>query len=185
VTQKRYPGTNRDEVQKLFDQERVAMEDQGLVPQSEEWTVENLRFRPDVHHLTVTYGPEEEWSGVRIRPSGTVSVKVNSPAEAKDAIAELKLYKKELAVRKKELSAQASAVRAAHSQKIAGQSSLVRRRGAGGAIVRGVQKSGRERQRQQTQNAVASIANSKGAIDRLVIEIDRLILQLERMAKSG
>lgn len=175
MIQKRYSHSVEAEAQKLFEQDRAAMEEQGLVPNSHDWSVENKRLRPDVHHLTVTFGPEDEWTGVRIRPSGTVAVNVSTPQEAKDAIAELKLYKKELAVKKKELSAQQAKVRAGATQKSA---FLGAKRNTGAQLVRGYQ-------RQQTANAVAAIGGNKNAIDRLVIEIDRLIIRLDQKAKGG
>jgi hypothetical protein len=175
MNHKTYSHTNPAEAQRAFEQDMVAMEDQGLVPQSQEWRVEDIRFRPDVHHLTVTYGPEEEWTGVRIRQSGSVSVRYNNAQEAKAAITELKLYKKELAVKKKELSAQQAQVRAAHTQKTA---YLGARRGTGSQLMRGYE-------RQQTANSVAAIGNNKNALDRLNIDIDRLILRLGEAAKGG
>ncbi|MDL2335551.1 MAG: hypothetical protein QFC55_05935 [Chloroflexota bacterium] len=100
---------------------------------------------------------------------------VTTAQEAKEAIAELKLYKKELAVKKKELSAQQAQVRAGATSKSA---FLGAKRSTSAQVVRGYQ-------RQRTANAVAAIGESKNAIDRLVIGIDRLIIQLDQKAKGG
>lgn len=171
-TQKRYSGTTQEQAQDAFEADRDAMEEQGYVVTDTTWTKEDRRFMADLHHLDVTYGPEEEWTGVRFYPSGTVRVKVTTPEEAKQAIRELKDYKKELAIQKKELSAEAAAIRATQAQKVSSRGGLVRGSGSRAKAVRGLQRASRDAQKSRVASQIGAIAQSKTAIDRLSIEIE-------------
>jgi hypothetical protein len=152
------------------------MEDQGLVPRSQEWRKEDIRFRPDIYHLTVIYGPEEEWSGIRVRPSGTIAVRVSTPAEAKQAIAELKAKKKELGVQRRELTSAAATIRVEHRARKAGRAP------AGKGMFADVARNNRRAQDQQVAAQVANVDRQKLMVDRQSAQIDRALLQLERMA---
>lgn len=103
---------------------------------------------------------------VQYLPDGSVKVSASTPAEAKLAVRELKIHRRELA-------AKLSAMKAAERQSKAGRSSLTRSKGLGASIVRGMQVASRE-------SAAREAANQRAPIERRINEVDRLILQIEQ-----
>ncbi len=165
--EKTYSGATESEAQAAYEADADTMAAEGLQASGFAWSKEVRRLRPDVMHLTVTYGAEDPWTGVRFYRSGAVRVNYATPQEARGAIAELRMKKKELALQKKGLGATATALRADHRARVAR-----------------LAPTDRQPEKEQLTRHVASLDERKSAIDAAVLEIDRMILDLDRFAKG-
>ncbi len=124
----------------------------------------------------VPLGPQ---SVVRYEDDGNLSINIGNVAEAKQAIKELKLIKKEWAIEKKAINAEIADLRAGRRMQTAQQSSMVRGGGQVGQVVRSFQRISRDEARRNHANALAPLEESKAFIDRSMLEIDSAVTQLE------
>lgn len=117
---------------------------------------------------------------VTIAANGQISISVQSLAEAKVALKELKLKKKENALVKRELTQQQKIIRAEYTDKVRQQGSKVRGGGSIGRIVRTIQTVNRDADRRALAQRLAPLEEQKTAVDGTINTIDQAILQIER-----
>ena len=179
-----YSAGTEAEAHAAHQADLVALAEQGFEVHGTRWAKEERRMRSPIFHMSVLYGSERPWTGVRTYPSGTIRVQASTRDEAVAAIAELKLMKKEMALEKRELNAEATAIRSEYSMKVASRGPAVRGSGTTAGLVRGYQRAGRQSDRIEKTEAINDITERKAFIDRRVVEIDRALIALERLAKS-
>jgi hypothetical protein len=149
---RRYAASSTEEVERKYAAEREEMALRGLEPATEHRTKEKSFLRTQ-YVLTVEYGPEKPWTGLRVYPSGSLRYRVESAKEARDVIKELRMHKKQLAVEKKQLTAEASMLRARN-----------RGRTSSGPVA----------------DRLAAIGQAKATLDNRAVVLDRGILALEQ-----
>jgi hypothetical protein len=119
-------------------------------------------------------------SFVNISDNGDLHVSAKSLAEAKIAIKELKLKKREYALVKREISQKQKSVRAEYTNSIRQKGSKFIGGGGLGRLVRTVQTISRDADRRTLAQELAPLEQQKNAIEGIVNSIDQAILQLER-----
>lgn len=119
-------------------------------------------------------------SFVTITDDGELSVSVQSVTEAKIAIKELKLKKKEYALVKRDISQQQKQIRAEYTDKVRQRGSKFKGGGSIGRLVQTVQTINRDTDRRSLAQELAPLEQQKNAIDAILNAIDRTILQIER-----
>jgi hypothetical protein len=101
-------------------------------------------------------------------------------AEAKIAIKELKLKKKEYVLVKREISQQQKQIRAEYTDQVRQRGSKFRGGGNMGRLIRTVQTVNRDADRRSLAQKLAPLEEQKNTIDTIINAIDQTILQLER-----
>ncbi|NJO79247.1 MAG: hypothetical protein HC827_12490 [Cyanobacteria bacterium RM1_2_2] len=119
-------------------------------------------------------------SFVMIATDGEWRILVRSVAEAKTAIKELKLKKKEYALIKREISQQQKQIRAEYTDQVRQRGSKFRGGGSIGCLVRTVQTIHRDADRRTLAQELAPLEQQKNAIEAIINTIDQTILQVER-----
>ncbi|WP_375515927.1 hypothetical protein [uncultured Nostoc sp.] len=117
---------------------------------------------------------------VTINDDGKLHISVQSLAEAKIALKELKLKKKEYAFVKREISQQQKITRAEYTDRVRQRGSKVKGAGSIGRIVRTFQTINRDADRRALAQELAPLEQEKNAIDGIINAIDQAILQIER-----
>lgn len=117
---------------------------------------------------------------VTITDKGELRVSAQSVAEAKIAIKELKLKKKEYALIKREISQHQKQIRAEYTDRVRQQGSKFRGGGSIGGLVRTVQTINRDAARRALAQQLAPLERQKGAVETITNAIEQTILQLER-----
>jgi len=116
---------------------------------------------------------------VQFDEHGNASIRVTSVLEARQAIKELRLKKKEYQLAKRAVAAELAEVRAQRRLEVGRQGSMTRGGGEFGKIIRAFERSSRDRARAKYANVVAAYEQEKARIDRNIQEIDLAITQLE------
>jgi hypothetical protein len=122
----------------------------------------------------------EQSSFVMITDDGKLHISVQSLAEAKIAIKELKLKKKEYAFVKREISQQQKIIRAEYTDRVRQRGSKLRGGGTIGRLVRTVQTINRDADRRALAQQLAPLEQQKNAVDGVINTIDQAILKIER-----
>lgn len=115
-----------------------------------------------------------------VEDNGTVRTQFDTVAEAKIAIKELRLEKKDWNVTKKDVAAQIAAIRADYRSEVAQRGSKVQGGGGFGRFLRGMQTASRDNRRAKVDEAIRPLEEHKADLDRVLTNIDSVILQLER-----
>lgn len=108
-----------------------------------------------------------------------IRVNTSTVAEAKFAIKELKLKKKEYSLQKRAVTDKQKEIRAQYTDEVRSRGSMMRGGGGLGKFVRAVQSASRDSKRAQLANALAPYENQKQDIDAILRAIDSAILQVE------
>lgn len=119
-------------------------------------------------------------SFVTITDNGELCISVQSVAEAKIVIKELKLKKKEYALVKRELTQNQKQIRAEYTDKVRQRGSKFRGVGSIGRLMRTVQTVNRDADRRTLAQQLAPLEQQKNAVDAIVNAIDQTILRLVR-----
>jgi hypothetical protein len=99
--------------------------------------------------------------------------------EAKLALKELKLLKREYGVRKRTINEEQKAIRASYTDEVRSRGSMMRGRGTFANIFRTVQTVHRDSRRAELAQALAPLEAKKQKIENLIRSIDSVILQVE------
>lgn len=125
-------------------------------------------------------GPAWQPGQVVRQRDGNIEVHAESPAEAKLAIKEIRLLKREWQAKKKEASLVKSEENARWRERQAGRISTVGLgRGLGGKIVRGAIQGGRRGERMEHADRINQLSAIQADIDRKILQLDGIIAQLE------
>jgi cobalamin biosynthesis Co2+ chelatase CbiK len=119
-------------------------------------------------------------SFVNISNNGDLNVSAKSVAEAKIAIKELKLNKREYALAKREISQQQKLIRAEYTNSVRQKGSKFIGGGGFGRLVRTVQTISRDADRRTLAQELAPLEQHKNAIDCIINAIEQAVLQLEK-----
>lgn len=109
----------------------------------------------------------------------TVRYEVNTLAEAKVALKELKLLKKGFGVIKRDVLLRQKEIRAAYTSEVRSRGSMVRGGGGVGKFIRFFQTASRDAKRAQLAADLAPLEEQKQQIEGFLGTIDRLIVGLE------
>jgi len=109
----------------------------------------------------------------------TVNVNANSVVEAKLALKELKLKKKEFGLMKRGVNERQKQIRASYTQEVRNRGSMVRGGGGVGKFFRAVQTISRDTKRAQLAAALAPYEQEKQRIESMIQAIDSAIIQVE------
>jgi hypothetical protein len=110
---------------------------------------------------------------------GGIHLNVGSVEEAKLAIKQLKLRKKEYANLKRAVNQELAQLNAARRQQTARQGSMVRGGGNLGQTVRAFQRVSRDADRRQHAANLAPLEARKAAIDAAMLNIDQAVTAVE------
>lgn len=119
-------------------------------------------------------------SFVTITANGELRVSAQSVAEAKIAIKELKLKKREYALVRREITQQQKQIRAEYTDSVRQRGSKFRGGGTIGYLVRTVQTINRDAARRTLAQELAPLEEQKNAVEAIINAIDRAILQIEK-----
>lgn len=119
-------------------------------------------------------------SFVTITADGELHVSVRSVAEAKIAIKELKLKKKECALVKRKISQSQKQIRAEYTDSVRQRGSKFRGGGSIGRLVRTVQTINRDADRRTLAQELAPLEQQKNAVEVIINATDQAILQVEK-----
>ena len=109
----------------------------------------------------------------------TIRYDVSNLAEAKIALKELKLKKKEFTLQKRALAARQKEIRDAYTHEVRTRGSMLRGGGAFGRVVRAFQTLSRNSKRAGLARDLAPHENEKQRIDGMLGAVDALIIKLE------
>jgi hypothetical protein len=119
-------------------------------------------------------------SFVTTTADGELRVSVRTVAEAKIAIKELKLKKKEYALVKREITQRQKQIRAEYTDSVRQRGSKFSGGGSIGRLVRTVQTINRDTDRRTLAQELAPLEEQKNAVEAITNEIDQAILQVEK-----
>ncbi|MEH2144049.1 hypothetical protein [Nostoc sp.] len=119
-------------------------------------------------------------SFVTINSDGKLHILVQSLAEAKIAIKELKLKKKEYAWRKREISQQQKIIRAEYTDNVRQRGSKTRGSSIMSRLAQTLQTSKSDADRRALAQQLPPLEQQKNAVDEKINEIDQAMLQIER-----
>jgi hypothetical protein len=119
-------------------------------------------------------------SFVKITDNGELIISARSVAEAKIAIKELRLKKKEYALVKREISQQQKQIRAEYTDQVRQRGSKFRGGGSVGRLIRTVQTINRDADRRSLAQELAPLEQQKNGVEAVITAIDQTILQVER-----
>ena len=108
-----------------------------------------------------------------------VSVNATSLPEAKLALKELRLKKKEFGIQKKLILARQQEIRASYTEEVRTRGSIVRGGGGIGKFLRLVQTISRDSKRSRLAVDLAPLEREKQEVENMIHTIDRVILQVE------
>jgi hypothetical protein len=108
-----------------------------------------------------------------------ISVNAKTLPEAKVALKELRMVKKEYSLKKREINEIQKAIRAKYTDDIRRRGSMFRGGGGIGRFVRDVQSAGRDAHRERLAKALAPYEKQKQEVESAIMAIDSLIIQAE------
>ncbi|MCU0534324.1 MAG: hypothetical protein MUD14_10570 [Hydrococcus sp. Prado102] len=117
---------------------------------------------------------------VTITRTGEIYMIVKSVIDAKAAIKELKLKKREYALVKKEITQQQKLIRAEYTDQVRRQGSKMRGGGQLGSLVRSIQTYNRNSNRRELADQLAPLEQQKNVVETVIHAIEQEILHLER-----
>jgi hypothetical protein len=120
-------------------------------------------------------------SFVTVDADGDLRVSARSVAEAKIAIKELKLKKKEYALIKREISQKQKQIRAEYTDNVRQRGSKLRGGGGIGSFIRTVQTISRDADRRSLAQELAPLEQQKNTVDAMTNAINRAILKVEKI----
>jgi hypothetical protein len=129
-----------------------------------------------------------EWSGSGLmffKEDGGVLSSAKVASEAKIAIKEIRLRKKEFQLLKKDVSADMAELRAERRLKVARQGSMTRGGGNWGKLARSLERSNRDSARARHAAQLSPLEQKKAIIDERMAILDSAILHLERIALNN
>lgn len=114
-----------------------------------------------------------------------VSVNANGLAEAKLALKELKLKKKEFGIQKKIIIARQKEIRAAYTNEVRTRGSMVRGSGGVGKFFRAIQTISRDSKRSKLASDLAPLEKAKQDVEIIIHTIESVILKVEAQLLSA
>jgi len=115
-----------------------------------------------------------------VKIDGTrISVSAHGAAEAKLALKELKLKKKELGVQKRILVSRQKEIRASYTEEVRTRGSMVRGGGGFGRFIRAVQTISRDSKRAGLAGELAPLERARQDVEAMIHAIDTLIIKVE------
>lgn len=108
-----------------------------------------------------------------------ISVSVQGAGEAKLALKELKLKKKEFGIQRRLLASRQKEVRASYTDEVRTRGSMVRGGGGLGRFIRAVQTISRDSKRAGLANELAPLERAKQDVEAMIHAVDILILKVE------
>ena len=108
-----------------------------------------------------------------------INVTVSSPTEAKLALKQLKLKKKEFALLKRQITESERAIRAQYTDEVRRRGSKFQGSGGIGRFVRLVQTASRDAARHRLANQLAPFEQQKRSVEAIRAAIDEMILKVE------
>jgi hypothetical protein len=115
-----------------------------------------------------------------VKIEGTrISVAAQGAGEAKLALKELKLKKKELGMQRRLLASRQKEVRASYTDEVRTRGSMVRGGGGFGRFIRAVQTISRDSKRAGLANELAPLERAKQDVEAMIHAVDTLILKVE------
>lgn len=124
---------------------------------------------------------DHDWQGevVLFSDDGQIAYKVNSVAEAKQAIKTLRLRKKQVGLEKREVTQVITAINAERRAQTANQGRMVRGGGDFGKLARSLQGMSRDADKRNHAARLQPYQQEKARLDQYMLTIDRLITELE------
>jgi hypothetical protein len=116
---------------------------------------------------------------VEFTQDGRIIIRASTVAEAKLALKELKLKKKENSITKREITNQQQQIRAGYTDKIRREGTKMRGGGSIGRFVRDFQTSSRNIDKANLARKLAPINKQKSQIDAILTAIDKAVIQVE------
>ena len=115
-----------------------------------------------------------------VKIEGTkLSVGASSIAEAKIALKELKLMKKQFGLTKREIISKQKEIRADHTHEVRTRGSMVRGGGGLGKFVRLIQSSSRDAKKANLAHTLSPLEKEQQECEAMMHTIDTAILQLQ------
>jgi hypothetical protein len=115
-----------------------------------------------------------------IQIEGTsLHINVHSLSEAKIALKELKLKKKEYGLWKRAVNEQQKGIRAAYTEQVRSRGSMMRGGGGFGKFVRAIQTMSRDSKRGRLAHDLSPLGSEKQYIEAMIRTIDSAILQVD------
>jgi len=124
-------------------------------------------------------------AGASFKDDGSIVLNIRSAADAKVALQQLKLRKRELAVEKKAINTQLAQMRAAHQIKLGNRGSMVRGGGKVGKFVRAVEQGSRDNDRAQYSNQLLPLEQAKARVDARILNVESGIVEVQRYITSN
>lgn len=124
---------------------------------------------------------DQDWQGnvVLFTDDGQIAYKVNSVAEAKLAIKQLRLRKKAVGLEKREVTQAITAINTERRQQTANQGSMMRGGGNLGKFTRSMQAISRDADKRNHAARLQPYQQEKARLDNYTLTVDRLIAELE------
>ncbi len=119
--------------------------------------------------------------GVTVEPNGNLTINVSTVEEARLAIKQLRLHKRERQLQRKEIVEAQKVTRTDRRTEVARQGSKVRGGGNAGKFVRSAQTIGRDTDRHRHAGEMATFDEQKAQVDAIIMRIDAAILQLDQL----
>lgn len=125
--------------------------------------------------------PEDEprFEPVTVHPNGDITTRFATVPEAKLAIKQARLKKREVAQERKAVNAEMAEIRANRRLQVARQGSMTRGGGTLGRTFRTFERIARDSAKASHANALAPLEAEKAALDQVTRRLDDLILQIE------
>lgn len=117
---------------------------------------------------------------VKITDDGELHISAKSVVEAKIAIKEMKLKKKEYALVRREISQRQKQIRVEYTDQVRQRGSKFRGGGSIGRLVRTVQTINRDADRRSLAQELAPLEQQKNTVETIINSIDQGILQIEK-----
>lgn len=108
-----------------------------------------------------------------------MNISLHSLADAKRALKELKLKKKEYVLAKRDISQRQKLIRAEYTDTVRRRGSKFRGGGGLGSFIRTVQTFSRDAERSALAQQLAPLEQQKNSVDAIINGIDGAILQVE------
>ena len=122
---------------------------------------------------------------VTVDRNGCIQVNVQTVAEGRIAIKELRLLKKALAVRKREVTSQQKEIRAGYTDHVRRRRSKVVGGGGIGRFIRVLQTVSRDNTRNNLAKSLEPLEGDKQKIEAASNAVDRAIVQMEEFVLRG